>query len=193
MHLDITTVLIRLFQISYEILFKTTESLLLEDLYKHILLRQSQTSNTSSKRVRSVSGRNSGTTLVLQQKDQELKNRCWHHLKMGCGWWLCPSTRIGKQSVKTSSLSIKSLRTVSRHTSQVNFIISTWNNSLKMSIGSCCFLFEPIAMVVTLCDIVCTGKSQRLMKRRSDLITYISFKISESFMLQDTTALKQIN
>lgn len=69
MHLDITTVLIRLFQIPYEILFKCKESLLLGRSIQALTLCLGNHKHLL-KGVRSVSDRNSGATLVLQQKDQ---------------------------------------------------------------------------------------------------------------------------
>lgn len=71
MHLDITTVLIRLFQIPYEILFKCKESLLLgRSIQALTLCLGNHKLQHLLKGVRSVSDRNSGATLVLQQKDQ---------------------------------------------------------------------------------------------------------------------------
>lgn len=50
--------------------------------------------------------------LWFYNRKNELKNRGWHQygksLEMDCGRWLCPSICIGKQSVKMSSLPIKS-------------------------------------------------------------------------------------
>jgi len=60
--------------------------------------------------------------------------------------------------LKCLCLSIKSLRTVSRHTSQVNFMNSAWSICLKRVKDLFFLVCWPKTMVVTLYDTVCTGQ-----------------------------------
>lgn len=55
------------------------------------------------------------------------------------------------------SLPIKSLGTVSRHTSQMSFMHSAWNISLKRAKDLVLSWFWSVTTVVTLCGIVCIG------------------------------------
>lgn len=76
-----------------------------EDRYKHSHSAYAITnSNTSSKRVRRVSDRNSGATLVLQQKDQAVEEQrltsVWEILKDGLWMVVCPSIALVRSRLK---------------------------------------------------------------------------------------------
>lgn len=85
---------------------------------------------------------------------RSMKNRHWH--QTGNPWrWIIGSVLhyiLVSSLLKCLRLPIKSLMTVSRHTSQVKVMHSAWNISLKR-------------VVVTLWDIVCTGWPKTCIKK----------------------------